>query len=131
MVTGGLPAPGSDTVVVAVVVVVIVAVVVTVVVVAPAPVLGSAAVAACEPVPHAATPSAAITHASADPIEPLNLAPRDLTSASHTPAARRASAWASASSRSSSGSSGSSRPSAVSISQSANQEFFGSSGPWR
>jgi predicted MFS family arabinose efflux permease len=50
----------------------------------------------------------------------------------YTPAARRALACAASSSASSgSGSSGSPRPSAVAISQSANQAFLGSSGPCR
>ncbi len=127
IVTGGLPAPGSETVVVVVAVVVVVVVAVVVTVVVP----GTAAVAGCDPAPQAARPRAAHEHTSADPTEPMNLAPGDITSDSHTPAARRASACASASSVSSSSSSGCSRESAVSISQSANQAFFGSSGPWR
>jgi predicted MFS family arabinose efflux permease len=49
----------------------------------------------------------------------------------YTPAARRALACAASSKASSSGSSGVCRPSAVAISQSANQAFFGSSGPCR
>jgi predicted MFS family arabinose efflux permease len=49
----------------------------------------------------------------------------------YTPAARRALACAASSKASSSGASGASRRSAVAISQSANQAFFGSSGPWR
>jgi hypothetical protein len=48
------------------------------------------------------------------------------------PAARRAAAWAASSKASSSGSSAlSGMPSAVAVSQSANQAFFGSSGPCR
>jgi predicted MFS family arabinose efflux permease len=49
----------------------------------------------------------------------------------YTPAARRALACAASSNASSSGSSGASRPSAVAISQSANQAFLGRSGPCR
>src|SRR3954454_3514137 len=48
------------------------------------------------------------------------------------PAARRAAACAASSNASSSGaSSAGGTPSAVAVSQSANQEFLGSSGPWR
>ncbi len=49
----------------------------------------------------------------------------------HTPAARRASAWAAFSNWSSSGASPSSSPRAVAISQSANHAFLGSRGPCR
>src|SRR5206468_3088470 len=56
-----------------------------------------------------------------------------LAAAGHaaSPAARRASACAARSSSSASGASGACSPSAVSISQSANQAFLGSSGPCR
>jgi hypothetical protein len=86
------------TVVVAVVVVVIVAVVVTVVVVGLvlglvlALVAGVAAVAGRDPLPQPASPRAAIPHATADDTESVRLAPLLITSGSHTPAARRASA---------------------------------------
>ena len=58
--------------------------------------------------------------------------PRWTVKRGQTPAARRAAACAASSSASSSGGSSlGSSPSAVAVSQSANQAFLGSSGPWR
>src|SRR3954451_12505817 len=58
--------------------------------------------------------------------------PRETENRAQSPAARRAAACAASSSASSSGgSSAGARPSAVAVSQSANQEFLGSNGPWR